>query len=141
MFLLDTDHISILQKKSQPACGRVLTRIHQHGAQQVFRSIVSFHEQTRGAHNYVNQARKVGKLLQGYEMFQEILEDYSVAQVLPFEQGDVRLFESLKQQHLQVGTMDLRIAATALARSLTVVTRNTQDFQKVPGLLIDDWTK
>ena len=30
--------------------------------------------------------------------------------------------------------MDLRIAATVLARNYTVLTRNLVDFQKVPGL-------
>jgi tRNA(fMet)-specific endonuclease VapC len=36
--------------------------------------------------------------------------------------------------------MDLRIAATALVEKLTVLTRNTIDFLKVPGVVVEDWT-
>jgi tRNA(fMet)-specific endonuclease VapC len=36
--------------------------------------------------------------------------------------------------------MDLRIAASALANQLTVLSRNTVDFSVVPGLLVEDWT-
>jgi tRNA(fMet)-specific endonuclease VapC len=36
--------------------------------------------------------------------------------------------------------MDLRIAAIALTRQFTVLSRNLVDFQKVPGLLVEDWT-
>ncbi len=36
--------------------------------------------------------------------------------------------------------MDLRIAAIALTKSMTVLTRNAVDFQKVPNLLVEDWT-
>jgi tRNA(fMet)-specific endonuclease VapC len=38
-----------------------------------------------------------------------------------------------------IGPNDLMIAAIALANGLTVVTHNTAEFSRVPGLALEDW--
>jgi tRNA(fMet)-specific endonuclease VapC len=38
-----------------------------------------------------------------------------------------------------IGSNDLQIAAIALANGLTLVTHNTAEFSRVPGLLLEDW--
>mgnify|MGYP003411270667 len=38
-----------------------------------------------------------------------------------------------------IGPNDLLIAATALAHGAILVTHNTAEFSRVPGLLIEDW--
>lgn len=40
-----------------------------------------------------------------------------------------------------IGERDLFIAATALAHGLTVVTHNTREFERVPGLAVEDWSR
>ncbi len=37
--------------------------------------------------------------------------------------------------------MDLRIASIALSHDMTVLTRNVRDFEQVPDLRIEDWTR
>ena len=49
-------------------------------------------------------------------------------------------FERLRRAKLRIGTQDLRIAAIALSRRATVVTRNARDFRQVPDLNIVDWS-
>lgn len=41
-----------------------------------------------------------------------------------------------RQLRHQIGDMDILIASTALVNNLTLVTRNTRDFQHIPGLKI-----
>ena len=38
-----------------------------------------------------------------------------------------------------IGPYDFEIAAIALANNLTLVTHNTREFSRVPGLLLEDW--
>ena len=38
-----------------------------------------------------------------------------------------------------IGTMDLRIAAIAIAHDAVLLTGNLVDFRKVPGLCAEDW--
>ncbi len=44
------------------------------------------------------------------------------------------LFASLAKQGLMIGAHDLIIAATALVHNCTVLTENTNEFERVPGL-------
>jgi tRNA(fMet)-specific endonuclease VapC len=60
--------------------------------------------------------------------------------VLSFTEPAIQRFEQLRSLKLNVGLMDLRIAATALENGLTVVTRNQRDFNRVPGLTTEDWS-
>ncbi len=53
------------------------------------------------------------------------------------EFGRVRI--ELRRQGIEVPTVDLLIASVALVYDLTVVTHNTADYAKIPGLRLDDW--
>jgi len=60
--------------------------------------------------------------------------------VLSFPESAILRFEHLRSLRLNVGLMDLRIAAIALENALIVVTRNLRDFGRVPGLAAVDWS-
>jgi tRNA(fMet)-specific endonuclease VapC len=47
----------------------------------------------------------------------------------------------LKRQGIGISPIDLQIAAVAIVHGLTFVTNNTADFQKVPGMTLEDWLK
>ena len=51
--------------------------------------------------------------------------------------GDIRVH--LASQDTPIGPYDLQVAAIAVAHDLTVVTHNTCEFAKVPGLKLEDW--
>lgn len=49
--------------------------------------------------------------------------------------------ESLRKLKINIGKFNLRIAAVVLEQKAILVTRNQVDFGKVPGLIIEDWSK
>ena len=139
-YLLDTDHISILQRQAGSEYATVLMQLAQHPPTDLACSIISFHEQILGCHTYISQARRAEDVVRGYEMLARVLQDFTEALVIPFDAAAAVVFEGLVGQRVRVGTMDLRIAAIALSREMVLVTRNASDFRKVPGLRIEDWT-
>lgn len=139
-YLLDTDHISILQWRTGPAFTTLTVRMAPHPRTDLAFSIMSLHEQTRGCHAYLQRARTAREVVHGYSLLAQVLRNFTVAPVLPFDDAAATVFAALVAQRLRVRTMDLRIAAIALARGLVVLTRNTSDFSRVPGLEVEDWT-
>ena len=51
--------------------------------------------------------------------------------------GEIRA--ELKAAGTPIGVYDLFIAAQALTRNLTLVTHNTSEFSRIPGLKLVDW--
>ncbi|MEQ8786519.1 MAG: type II toxin-antitoxin system VapC family toxin [Pirellulaceae bacterium] len=141
MFILDSDHISIIQLHTAPHFALVLQRMAQHSQTDFFVTIVSFHEQILGWNSYIARATDSSGIVRGYTKLEGILADFSASQVLPFDAAAVDVFDDLRQQRVRIGTMDLRIASIALANGMTVLTRNLVDFQRVPNLQVEDWTQ
>ena len=63
--------------------------------------------------------------------------------VLPFDAPSARHYgeirAELERSGTPIGDADLRIAAIALARGLTVVTGNVRHFERVPGVSVENW--
>lgn len=45
----------------------------------------------------------------------------------------------LEKKGTPVGSNDLQIAAIAMANNLTLVTHNTREFERIEGLIYEDW--
>jgi tRNA(fMet)-specific endonuclease VapC len=62
-------------------------------------------------------------------------------QVIPFDQGAAAEHASIRLALLAtpIGERDLVIASTAAANQLTIVTGNTREFRRVPGLSVESW--
>lgn len=53
------------------------------------------------------------------------------------EYGKIRAF--LEAKGMIIGAYDLQIAAQAMARHLIIVTNNEKEFNRIPGLLLENW--
>lgn len=140
MFILDTDHLGILQGPRGDDCHNVLRRIADIGDSNIFATIISFHEIVAGWTKYVKQANDPQKIVTGYARLEQVLKVFSCSQVLPFSLAAAEVFEEFKRRRIRVATMDLRIASIAISQQMTVITRNTVDFERIPGLSVQDWT-
>ncbi len=62
---------------------------------------------------------------------------------LPFDDRAAEQYGKIRAHLASMGTLigpnDLIIAATGLAHGCTLVTHNTGEFSRVPGLLLEDW--
>ncbi len=140
-YLLDTDHVSILQRGSGAEFDALAARIARNDPVDLAFSIVSFHEQVLGCHTYIVRARDPAGVVRGYTMLNRVIRDFAAATVLPFDTLAAVEFDRLVALRPRISTMDLRIAAIAVSRGLVLLTRNAGDFRRVAGLLMDDWTR
>jgi tRNA(fMet)-specific endonuclease VapC len=121
-YLLDTDHISFLQRRSSSEFTRLMARMGQRSVADFALSIVSFHEQVIGAHDYINRARTNTDMIRGYVLHSETLQGFATAPVLLFEAEAIARFAHLREQRVRISTMDLRIASIALSHGLILLT-------------------
>ena len=139
MIILDTDVLSFIQRAAGPEYDQLIERLDA-AEDEVAVAIVSFEEQMRGWLAYIARAQSSNQQIQGYARLHGLLEDFTTRPVLDFDQRAATEYERFIGLKLRVGTMDLRIAAIALAHDALLLSRNLTDFRKVPGLRVDDWT-
>ena len=64
-------------------------------------------------------------------------------EVLPFDEAAMRVYgplrAALQRQGQAIGSLDMLIAAHALALEATLVTNNLAEFARVPGLVCENW--
>jgi tRNA(fMet)-specific endonuclease VapC len=102
-------------------------------------TVISLEGQMYGRLSEIKKAASAISLITAYSRLEITLDYFKSVRVLPFDQNAHTSFESLIRQRLRVGTQDLRIAAIALSVNGIVVTRNQQDFGKVPNLQVENW--
>jgi len=137
MWVLDTNHITELGYNT-PRGLRLLSRIESSGATAAT-TIVTVEEQLRGWLAEISRRSGLHQQLPAYERLQERIEFFSAWLMLPFDSDAADLVEKLRRQGIRIGTMDLKIAAITMVHDATLLTRNTVDFSKVPGLRFENW--
>jgi len=126
-FMVDTD-ISIYTVKRKPLEVRRMFNIH---AGEISISTVTLGELLYGAENSANPRSNLA-----------IIEGYAArVEVLSYDQEAAAQFAQLKSELAQnlIGAYDLMIAAHARSRGLILVSNNTREFNRVPGLRVENW--
>jgi tRNA(fMet)-specific endonuclease VapC len=140
MVRLDTDHMSVLERREQPAVGYVLNRLAELSPSEVMTTVISYEEQMRGWLVYLSQAPSMAQQITAYSRLLAHLDNYRRIPVLAFDEAAAMVFQRLRRSRLRMGTMDLKIAAIVLSRDATLLSRNLGDFSQIPHLHVEDWT-
>ena len=141
MFILDTDHLTVIQRQAEPAFSRLNARLHETPASEIVTTIISFEEQMRGWLAVINRFRHAQEEISAYQRLHHLIAFFSAIPTLDFDVNAAEKFTQLRSSGLRIGAMDLKIASIVLAQKATLLSRNLIDFRKVPGLPVEDWTK
>ncbi|MDX1522216.1 MAG: type II toxin-antitoxin system VapC family toxin [Anaerolineae bacterium] len=137
LYILDTDHITLLQHNHAALIGHI-TKLPP---ENIAVTVVSAMEQIKGRLAQINRAKTPTEVVNAFARFQEAMQFYLTVPILPYDEKAAVYFTRLRKIYKsRPGTQDLRIAAIALSRQATVVTRNRQDFEIIPELSIEDWS-
>ncbi len=135
VFVLDTD-ILTLYSRNHP---QVSQRIDAHSKVEVAITVINVEEQMTGWYSYVRQAKRPHQVARGYYELAETIRFLAGWQILLYTEPIMDRYQQLFALKLNVGKMDLKVAAIALENGGIVVTRNVRDFQRVPGLQVENW--
>ena len=139
MFVLDSDHMSLLQR-GRAEGQRIWQRVRVLPPDDLATTIVSYEEQVRGWLARIAQATTPQRQVADYGELKQLLQDYCNIAVIAYDAQACAHFEQWRKAKIRIGTMDLKIAAIVLANDATLLTRNLSDFSKVPGLNVEDWS-
>jgi len=140
MVVLDTDHMSVLERRDQPGAVALHARLAPLPPEEVVTTILSYEEQMRGWMAYLAQTRSVAQQVAAYRRLLQPLDNYRWIPVFALDDAAAVIFQQLRRARLRIGTMDVKIAAIVLSREATLLSRNLADFRQVPGLQVEDWT-
>jgi tRNA(fMet)-specific endonuclease VapC len=135
LFILDTDILSLYWEGNEP----VRSRVDAHGPGGVAITVISAEEQVSGWYTLVRQAKQNNDLARAYQRLADCIAFLAGWRILSFTEPAITRYDQLKAMKFNVAKMDLRIAAIVLENGGTLVTRNLRDFQRVPGLSLENW--
>jgi len=135
MIILDTDIVSLVQRRATPVRELLLARIdHELSLQPVVTTVITFEEQLRGWLKLLSETRTVGKEIAVYARLNQLLDDYRKLQTLDFDDAAAVEFQRLRKMKMRMCTMDLKIGACAISQGAILWSRNLVDFSRIPGL-------
>ncbi len=129
-YLLDTN-ICIYLIKSRPP--QVKARFEQISIGQIGISSITLAELQYGVEK--SQATTRNQL--ALNQFIATLQVHPFGEAATLQYGQIRTY--LEKQGTPIGALDTLIAAHAMSLGLTLVTNNLKEFQRIPGLSVENW--
>jgi tRNA(fMet)-specific endonuclease VapC len=129
MYLLDTNILSYFFRGQ----GGVAERVHAHPSKLIYVPSVVILELEYGLYSSSKPEKHRAQIEWVKRTFQTVDLNTDAAQAA----GHIR--HVLEKAGKTIGTYDLLIAGIALANRFILVSRNTREFERVPGLRLENW--
>jgi len=141
MVILDTDQLTVIQRQSLPTFFILSARLGRTPPEGIWTTIINVEEQMRGWLAVIGRSKKARQQIAGYRQLHALLSFFTEIPVLHFDKPAAQRLLQLRHSRIRLGSMDLKIAAIAVSREATLLSRNLADFRRVPGLSVEDWTQ
>jgi tRNA(fMet)-specific endonuclease VapC len=138
MFLIDSDHLSVLLESRDSRQTRLMERIEA-APERCAIPIVVIEEHLRSWLAQIHRATDVHRQIVPYLRLRKVIEFLVGATIVDWNEPAADHFVRLRYLRNRVGSQDLKIACIALANNAPLLTANLRDFEQVPGLRVEDW--
>lgn len=102
----------------------------------VFLSAITVSELLHGVHRASDPVRRARRSI----FVEGVVDHLPLLNIdLPTARAHAELWSGLAATGKLVGAHDLWLAATCLAHDLTLVTMNLREFNRIPGLAVENW--
>lgn len=129
-YLLDTNICIYIAKHNPPA---VRERFARHSASELAMSVITLGELRFGAEK--SQARE--RALSVIRQLESLIQVAPLREEVGEHYGQIRA--GLQARGLLIGNNDLWLAAQARSAGWIIVTNNEREFERVPGLQVENW--
>jgi tRNA(fMet)-specific endonuclease VapC len=133
--IFDTDHLSLYGRANPSLIARL-----QETKLKLMITVINVEEQLRGRLAQISEIKEEENKPSAYQLLTNTILLLSEFDVLQYDDEAREIYQSLKLQRIRIGTQDLRIASIVIAHNGILLTRNRKDFEKVPMLMMEDWT-
>ena len=137
MLVLDSDHLSEVLRGFAP--GQNLKRRLNAAGRNIFTTIVSVEEQSRGWLALIARFRDPTRQVEAYARYQNYVVSINDWRFLAFDSDSAMRFAKFRKDGIRIGSMDLKIASIVIGQSATLLTRDAADFDQVPALKHENW--
>lgn len=135
--VIDTNHFTALVAGG-PLASNLIRRTSERDA-DIFTTIITAQEVSQGWLAALNRESAGEAQVFGYLRFQAALRDFGKITILPFDLEAAKTYGRLRKLLPRLGTMDLKIAAICINHDALLLSRNLVDFERVPGLRVENW--
>lgn len=138
MLVLDTNTLRDFLSASER--GLHLRSRMQASGENAALTVITIEESMRGwLAEIQRRTRQPHEQIDLYRRIHLSVEMFARWTMFHWDTESANIFTEHRGKGVRIGTLDLKIASIAMAHDALLLTRNTVDFAKVPGLRFENW--